>query len=71
MANNTNNNGYKYNLYNTYSEVDSESFVYEECQVCGVDMTDTEDIFVDEEDHYVCRGCAEKYGIKAVKCAEY
>jgi predicted SprT family Zn-dependent metalloprotease len=65
-----NNNRDKYNLFNAYSEVDS--FTYEECVLCGKDMTNTKEIFVDTEtDNYLCQDCQEKYGIKAVKCAEY
>jgi formylmethanofuran dehydrogenase subunit E len=63
----------KYNFSDTYLEPNNEieSFVYEECTWCGKDMVNTNDIWVDENDNYVCRSCAEKYGLEVVSCAEY
>lgn len=47
------------------------SFVSEDCNVCGKEMTDERYIYVDEElDLYLCKICKDRYNIKVVRCKE-
>ena len=47
----------------------SFSDVYETCQICGKDMDDIDEIFIDVElDQYICKQCKNEYEIEAVKC---
>jgi DNA-directed RNA polymerase subunit RPC12/RpoP len=49
----------------------SEEFLAESCYYCGVEIINVEEIFVDEEDHYICSKCKRKLKIEAKKCLEY
>ncbi len=49
-----------------------ESFILEQCHICGKDMDNIRNIWVDiESDLYVCEACKNKYNVQSVKkCKE-
>lgn len=52
------------NLHMTELNNIEESYIYENCSVCGCALESIEDIWLDvEEDRYVCRYCADEHGI--------
>lgn len=51
-------------------KVNIHSDIYESCSECGRDMFRTKDIWVTEEDRYVCKHCKDVLGIDAVRCAD-
>ena len=60
----------KYN--NTYNDSQIESYIYESCSMCGKDMVNIKDIFIDtDKDTYICSECGDKYDLSVVRCAEY
>ena len=48
-----------------------ESFISENCSMCGIELTDIEDILVSVElDQYICQDCCTYHNIRAVKCID-
>ena len=47
-----------------------EKYISEQCYLCGQELTDVEDILVNQEDQYVCQECATYHNIRVVKCID-
>lgn len=49
-----------------------DSFVYENCSICGKDLWKVSQIRVDvETDKYVCKCCVKKYNLHITECGDY
>jgi len=49
-----------------------ETFISENCNICGEELTQVEDILVDiENDTYLCLDCKEYHKINAIKCIDF
>jgi transposase-like protein len=49
-----------------------DSFVYENCSICGKDLWKASQIRVDvETDKYVCKCCAKKYNLHTTEAMDY
>jgi len=49
-----------------------ETFISENCNICGEELTQVEDILVDvESGNYICKDCSDYHNIKTSECKEY
>lgn len=49
-----------------------DSFVYENCSICGKDLWKVSQIRLDIETYkYVCKCCAKKYNLHTTECGDY
>jgi len=60
-------NKYREVIYE-YSELDN--YISESCFYCGEELTNIKDIYLDEDDHYLCKNCGDNYNIHTKKCRE-
>jgi predicted RNA-binding Zn-ribbon protein involved in translation (DUF1610 family) len=46
------------------------SYISENCTICGKELMDIDDIYVDELDHYICEKCGDNHNIQSKKCKD-
>lgn len=50
----------------------NDSFINEQCSICGKKFKRVEQIRVDTDtDTYVCKRCAEKHNLHTTECSDY
>lgn len=47
-----------------------DTFIFEECHYCHIELEHIEDILVDDSDHYCCHECNTYYRLNAKVCRE-
>ena len=61
----------KQKVFHKELEDDLDQYISENCGICGEELIRVKDIFVDENDHYLCYDCTQYLKIKTVMCIDY